>query len=94
MERISRFIFRGFFVLGFVGAVASADRAEQNGIHVNLAETTMLSLIQDVRLAQEAEAINSGRWNMDVGNIQEDGLARVEQLLARHDLEDESLTNQ
>jgi hypothetical protein len=92
MRKLSQLIFSGFFILGFVGAIASADRAEENGVQANLAETTMLSLIQDVRTAQEAELINEGRWNMDVANYREDALARVEQLLARHDLDEENLT--
>lgn len=82
MERIYfvfwRLFFLVLFVLGFIGAAASGADHDQNG---NQTESPVVSLIRDVRLAEEVNALNEGRWNQDVSNVKEDGLARVETLL-------------
>ena len=77
MERIYRVVFLGLFVIGFVGAVASADRNGKDN-----SSTNIVSLLKDVRLAEEINALNTGRWNQDSANINEDGLSRVEALFA------------
>jgi len=77
VERFYRVIFLGLFILGFIGAVASADH-DGNGKND---KSSVESLIRDVRLAQQINDLNEGRWNQDVGNLKEDGLARVEDLL-------------
>ena len=78
MERIYRLIFLGLFVLGFIGAVASADHTGDNN---ESSGPTVASLIRDVRLAEEINSLNKARWNQDVTDINQDGLARVEDLM-------------
>ena len=86
MERIYRLVFLGLFVLGFVGAVASADLAgDNNASGVTTTESPVASLIRDVRLAEEINDLNKGRWNQDVQATNEDGLARVEELVNTQD---------
>ena len=79
MERVYRIVFLALFILGFIGAVASADRPT-----ADLTQDSVISLLKDVQVAQEANEINAGRWNLDVNNVNEDGLARVEELFAQN----------
>jgi hypothetical protein len=94
VERIYRAVFSALFILGFVGAIASANKdvmkplsgqaelkAQQQQEEVTAPKSN--SLIQDLRLAEEVNAINEGRWNQDVADINEDGLSRVEAILGR-----------
>ena len=91
MERIYRIIFLGLFILGFVGAVASADHnfsTVSDAVGVDLspngapeATSDNGSLIRDIRLAEEVNSMNEGRWNQDVTASNQDGLARVEAIL-------------
>ena len=76
MERLYRIVLLGMFILGFIGAVASADKNQ-------IQQEPSQSLIRDVRLAQEVNAVNDGTWNQDVANVNEDGLARVEAILSQ-----------
>jgi hypothetical protein len=94
VERIYRLIFLGLFVLGFVGAVASADfTGENNNDGVTVTESPVASLIRDMRLAQEINDLNKGRWNQDVQATNEDGLARVEELVNTQDQSQQALVN-
>jgi hypothetical protein len=77
VERLYRIIFLALFILGFVGAVASADKVTPD---ISTEEPSR-SLLNDLRLAEEVNAINEGRWNQDTDNIQEDGLSRIEAIL-------------
>ena len=76
VERMYRLLFLGLFVVGFLGAVASADRT---GNEVS-AQSSVISLIKDVRLAQEVNAINSGRWTEDKNELNAESLSHVEKL--------------
>lgn len=79
MERIYRVILFGLLVVGFLGAVASADHPVQDAS----TSKDLLSMIKDIRMAQEVNDINSNNWNQDVANINEDGLSKVEALLSQ-----------
>ncbi|MDZ4678154.1 MAG: hypothetical protein SGI74_11680 [Oligoflexia bacterium] len=79
MERLYRVVFLALFIIGFVGAAASSS---QSGLGSD--ESALVSMIKDVRLAQEANEINEGRWNQNVQSLNEDSLARVEAVFA-HD---------
>jgi hypothetical protein len=76
VERIYRVIFLILFIMGFVGAAASAQHDDSNPDDVS----PMASLIRDVRLAQEVNDLNDGHWNDDVARINDQGLSRVEDL--------------
>lgn len=82
MERVYRLIFLGLFVLGFIGAAAVGSDHEENG---KATESPVAALVKDVRLAEEVNALNEGRWNQDVSDVRQDGLARVENLLSKDD---------
>ncbi len=82
MERIYRVILFGLLIVGFLGAVASADSRD------------LVSMIKDIRLAQEVNDINSNNWNQDVANINEDGLSRVEALLSQGETTLDTHSNQ
>jgi len=58
------------FIITFLGAVARADQE-------------LVSLIRDVRLAQEANDINTNKWNEEVAKINDEGLSKVEALLSK-----------
>lgn len=76
VERLYRFLFLGLFILGFVGAVTSAGANKENLIEG--------SLIQDMQLVNEANSINSGRWNIDEtahNGLDAETLNQVEKLL-------------
>ena len=75
MERIYRILLLAIFIVGFLGAIASADRNEGS----------LVDMIKDVKLAQEINDINGNKWNQDVADINEDGLARVEKFLSQGD---------
>ena len=49
MERLYRVILLGFFVLGFVGAVASADRTSPDSL-----ENSVILILKDVQEAYRA----------------------------------------
>jgi hypothetical protein len=78
VERIYRVLFLALFIIGFVGAAASSNQSSPDD-----QVSPLVSLIKDVRLAQEANDINEGRWNQNTGNLNEDSLARVEALFAK-----------
>lgn len=69
MERLYRVVFLALFILGFVGAIASADSSD-----------TFADLIHDIQLANEVDDINNGRWTQDTLDDHQDGLAKVEAL--------------
>lgn len=73
-----RLLFLILFILGFIGAAASGADHDESG---RPTESPVASLIRDVRIAEEVNEINEGRWNQDVSDLRQDGLARVENLL-------------
>lgn len=73
MERMYRLVLFGLFILGFVGAVAGGNTNRGT-------ESPVVSLLRDVRLAQEAHMINSGTWSIDADDSQEETLDQVEKL--------------
>ena len=77
MERIYRLIFLVLFILGFIGAVAGVGRTDES---VQGEKSPVASLIKDVKLAEEINEINEGRWNQDVSDLNQDGISRVENL--------------
>ncbi|MBK9294320.1 MAG: hypothetical protein IPM57_07725 [Oligoflexia bacterium] len=75
MERLYKFILLGLFILGFVGAIAGVpNQGEQSSI---------ISLIRDVRMAEEVNLINSGRWSIDQAQTQEVELDQIEKLFLK-----------
>ncbi len=69
MERIYRILFLGFFILGFIGVIASADLASPNsGL-----DKTMIAFLKDIQSAQEANDINSGQWLNNFASLSDDG---------------------
>ena len=80
MQTLFRLIFFGLFILGFIGAIASAHRTGDND-----SPSPMASLIQDVRLAQEVNALNQNRWNHDVADLNEEALSKVQVMFQNED---------
>ena len=74
MERFYRIIFLALFILGFIGAVASAERTGQNGT----SESNFISLLNDVKLVDEANQINAGRWNIESPSMASASLDQIE----------------
>lgn len=82
VERVYRLVFLVLFIVGFVGALASANKFGES----ELDESPVASLLRDVRLAQEVNDLNHHRWNQDVANINEDGLTKMENLIQTQDI--------
>ena len=86
MERLYRIVFLGLFVVGFVGVIASADleanRQTNKSVVAPVTSTSLGSLLEDIRTAQDVNEINAGRWNQDIQDVNHDSLVKVEALLA------------
>ena len=75
VERLYRIILLVLFIIGFVGAAASKGNSEAQ---ITGSNTGVVSLINDVRMAQEVNALNTNSINSH-----DDGLAKVEMFLAQ-----------
>jgi len=86
VERLYRIVFLGLFVVGFVGVIASADleanRQTNKSVVAPVTSTSLGSLLEDIRTAQDVNEINAGRWNQDIQDVNHDSLVKVEALLA------------
>ena len=80
MERMYRSFLFALSIVGFLGVAASADL--KTGQDNKTSDKSLVEMIKDIHLAQEANVINNNKWNLDVANINEDGLSKVEQLLS------------
>jgi hypothetical protein len=92
VERLYRVVLFGLFILGFLGAAASADLVTNTGTESS--SKTLVSMIKDIRLVQEVNDINSNKWDQDVSNINEDGLSKVEALLTSDETQFENHSKQ
>lgn len=82
MERVYRVVLLALFVIGFIGAVAGVGHTDES---IGEEKSPVASLIKDVRLAEEINDLNRGRWNQDVSDLNQDGLARIENLVGTSD---------
>lgn len=87
-----RILFLGLFIVGFLGAIASSALSEDRP--EDQSKDDLVSMIKEIRLAQEVNDINANRWDQDVSNINEDGLSRVEALLSQQDPSFQTNANQ
>ena len=80
MERVYRILLLALFILGFVGILASQGKTEMgSALRAISSDDATLSLIHDVRLAQEVNSINQdGRTSED-----NDSLTKIEAFLAQ-----------
>ena len=78
-ERIFRVISLGLFIIGFVTSVASESKPLVSS--GSSPASGLVAIVEDIQSADEANAINSGRWNQDVNAIRQDGLGRVQRIL-------------
>jgi hypothetical protein len=80
VERLYRYVLYSLFAVVFVGVAASADHSEAL---TTAPAKDIISLIRDVKVVQEANAINNNTWTQDVSDINENGLSKVEELLSQ-----------
>jgi hypothetical protein len=74
---MSRLIFALLFIIGIIGILVGSERA---GSAVET-DSTLVSLIKEVRLAQEIDAINQGR---EENALDEKALNKVEWVFAQN----------
>jgi hypothetical protein len=71
--------------------VAPAAKKQEQNKRMSLKKALtapIATLIEDVRLADEVNALNEGRWNQDVHVNNQDGLARAQQIIEAQNPED------
>lgn len=68
---------------------ATNPKKARKSLSLKAALTTPVStLIEDMRMADEINALNEGRWNQDVHVNTQDGLARVQKILEAQSAEE------
>ncbi len=81
MERLYRYLLLALFIVGFVGAVSGI---EYSGPAAVATVDSSVSLIKDVRLAQEINNLNEGRLMIEgQEDMNEKTLTRVEQVFSQ-----------
>ncbi len=74
VERLSKLVFIVLFIVGFVGVTVGSENA---GSRIDN-ESTLISLIKEVRMAQEIENFNN------TGDVSDISLNQVEKILAKN----------
>jgi hypothetical protein len=76
VERLYRILLFALFIFGFVGTVMGTN---------DTGRASVVSLIKDVRTAQEANMINAGRWSIqNRDELNSEALNQVEALFNDH----------
>ncbi|MCC6278256.1 MAG: hypothetical protein IT289_10110 [Oligoflexia bacterium] len=92
MNKVLKIVSGAVFITGFVGvALLSGHRTTASA---EITDSPIVSLIKSVRQAQEAQAINEGRWTANVYDLQQDSLTEIEKLLAEDSAKDTLLAVQ
>jgi hypothetical protein len=81
MNKLRRAVFGLLFIIGVCGALIGGSQTIADN-NIPSEESPLAALIKSVKMAQEAQAINEGRWNVNVYDLQEDSLTQIEELLA------------
>lgn len=74
LKLVYRSLFMSFFIVGFIGAFASADRDDTDPT-----SKSFVAILKDMKEAQEIDEINNGKY--DVRNDKQDGISDVQALL-------------